>query len=412
MITKFSIKPNLAAIGYKLILLFVIALLTTGLSPFQGFKTPYYLLIIDAGSSGSRIYIYQVESDYYGDVPKIIQLGSKKVTPGISAWGEDPERDRSNLASLIQAAAQQIPEGARKQTPLYVMATAGMRILSDNKRERIIKAISDYLKHDGTFNFKSAVTISGTYEALYAWIALNYLDDQFNPSMKREGTLEMGGASTQIAFTVPRGFKGPKIRRFYRGEKYKIVAKSYLYMGSNEAAAMVSSANCFPKGFPISEDEKGAGNFDLCILDIQEKFNTLCESLECNGPHCIFQDEFIINTQQDYLAFSAYWHTFNFLKMNNPIMLEALQKKGSELCAADWETLKEKYSDIPVNFLRTYCFNAAYYLALFQNGYRFPENATNINTADRMNGMEITWTLGAAVDLEYGYAPEQHSIKE
>lgn len=412
MISKFSIKPNRSAIGYKLISLLAVALLTTGLSPFQGVNIPHYLLIIDAGSSGSRIYIYQVEPDYYSDVPKITPLGSKKVTPGISEWGEDPERDRSNLASLIQAAARQIPEEARKQTPLYVMATAGMRILSNNKRERIMKVITDYLKQDGTFDFKSAVTISGTYEALYAWITLNYLDDRFNPSTKREGTLEMGGASTQIAFVAPRGFKGSKIRRFYRGKKYKIVARSYLYMGSNQAAAMVSSAYCFPKGFPILNGKKGLGNFDLCVLDIQEKFNALCESMDCNGPHCIFQDEFIPNAQQDYLAFSAYWHTFNFLKMSNPIMFEALQRKGSELCATDWETLKEKYPDIPVNFLKTYCFNAAYYSALLQNGYRFPENATNITTGNKMNGMEITWTLGAAIDLEYGYAPEQHFIKE
>jgi Golgi nucleoside diphosphatase len=111
----------------------------------RGFKAVnelHYALIIDAGSSGSRIYIYKVEPNIYGDLPGITLVKTAKVKPGISEWEANPVKTRKNLEDLITAAKQTIEAPYRKQTPLYLMATAGMRLLSAAKREKIMKAVT------------------------------------------------------------------------------------------------------------------------------------------------------------------------------------------------------------------------------------------------------------------------------
>lgn len=381
--------------------------------PHQQQGEPHHALAIDAGSSGSRIYIYRVESGIYGNIPKVSLLGEKKVKPGISEWEADPERARKNLASLLAYAKEKIDITERKATPLYLMATAGMRILSSSKREKTMKEIESFFMADNSFDFKGAVVISGAYEGLYSWIAANYLDDLFDPTTTREGIIEMGGASTQIAFVPAAESGNPPIQREFRGKTYNIFAKSYLYMGAEQARKLAGSTNCYPVGYPTAAgDASGTGDFDLCANEVVEQFTALCENLEQGGPHCIFKTGFSPPIQKDFSAISAFYYTFDFLGLEDPVRLEDLRKKADDFCAKDWNTLKKQYPKMPEEYLKSYCFNSAYFWSLLAEGYHFGQDTGAIRATEKINGTEISWTLGALIDTELGHAPARYRAGE
>ena len=281
-----------------------------------------------------------------------------------------------------------------------------MRILSAAKREKIMKAVSDVFIEDDTFDFKEAVVISGAYEGLSSWIAANYLDDSFDPQKAREGILEMGGASTQIAFVPSTGFRDHKVVRKIRGNNYTVFTKSYLYMGMEQAQRLAAAQSCYPINFPISAGSiNGSGNFERCVADIMEAFTALCEKLEHAGPHCIFKKEFTPHVENEFFAISAFFYTFNFLGLHEQIDLNALQSKGSEFCLTDWEMVKKMYPNTPEKYLKSYCFSSAYFWSLLNNGYLFPQDTVAITAKEKIGDTEISWTLGALIDIELGNAP-------
>ena len=60
------------------------------------------------------------------------QLGkdaSLSITPGLSSCASNPSNASQYLSPLLHFAAEHIPKAKHKETPLYVLATAGMRLL-------------------------------------------------------------------------------------------------------------------------------------------------------------------------------------------------------------------------------------------------------------------------------------------
>ncbi|XP_059163251.1 ectonucleoside triphosphate diphosphohydrolase 4-like isoform X2 [Physella acuta] len=197
----------------------------------------HYGIVIDCGSSGSRIFVYYwpTHSGNPKDLLNIQQLlddsGNavvKKVSPGLSSFENDPDSASDHIKELLLYAKQYIPEKKHSETFLYVMATAGMRMLSQNAQQAILQD----LQRDITKEFNFIATdnhfevISGKQEGVYAWIAINYVLDRFSHSphgpelatvniqsgeksaprshtrKSTVGIIDMGGGSVQIAFEV------------------------------------------------------------------------------------------------------------------------------------------------------------------------------------------------------------------
>lgn len=100
----------------------------------------HYGVVIDCGSSGSRVYVYfwpkhdplskdllQIQQVVDKDLKPVI----KKVTPGLSSYAEKPAEASDHLKPLLKYAADRVPKHKHKETPLYIMATAGMRMLTE-----------------------------------------------------------------------------------------------------------------------------------------------------------------------------------------------------------------------------------------------------------------------------------------
>ncbi len=89
-----------------------------------------YGVVIDAGSSGSRVRVYAWFPSYdIRRIPDIKQTFSFKVTPGISSYKDDLDGLTQHLENLIEKAKENVPESKYEQTPIYLMATAGEFVL-------------------------------------------------------------------------------------------------------------------------------------------------------------------------------------------------------------------------------------------------------------------------------------------
>ncbi|XP_043912658.1 ectonucleoside triphosphate diphosphohydrolase 7 isoform X2 [Protopterus annectens] len=195
-----------------------------------------YGLVIDCGSSGSRVFVYfwPPHNGNPHDLLDIKQMRDKnrkpvvmKIKPGISTMAQTPEKVSDYIRPLLKFAAHHVPVRKHKETPLYIFCTAGMRLLPESQQTAILEDLyTDIpLEFDFLFSDSHAEVISGKQEGVYAWISINFVLGRFDhieddedalvavtiasqdehPVVRKRtiGIIDMGGASLQIAYEVP-----------------------------------------------------------------------------------------------------------------------------------------------------------------------------------------------------------------
>ncbi len=123
-----------------------------------------YGIIIDAGSSGSRIHVFEYAPG--GLIPAVDLVGleslSLKKAPGLSSFADNPDIAGESLKDLLKFAKQKVPIKEWSKTRVYLMATAGMRRLNDNVREAVLASCREVLQASNfLFYDKWASVISG-----------------------------------------------------------------------------------------------------------------------------------------------------------------------------------------------------------------------------------------------------------
>lgn len=85
------------------------------------------------------------------------------------------------MRPLLDFAKQHIPVGKHKETSLFIFATAGMRLLAQSQSDAILKNLRENLPK--FYNFiildQHIEIISGKWEGIYSWIAVNYALGKF-----------------------------------------------------------------------------------------------------------------------------------------------------------------------------------------------------------------------------------------
>lgn len=226
------------------------------------------IAIIDAGSSGSRIYVYEVSSD----------STINQIFPGPNDE-EDIEKGRalstvdihpdSVKAYLKEMTSKYTPSTVNGEIPLYVLATAGMRLKSEDSTKCIYHRM---LANSGSLNgfrLQKAMTISGRYEGLYAWIGSNYVNGSLYFSPK--GIVEVGGASMQIAF-ASASTDIPDDKKVTRNGLGTIYCKSYLGGGANQIYANTPKTEPYVFNLPLEDDSRYYGSTIFYGCSNQLKF--------------------------------------------------------------------------------------------------------------------------------------------
>lgn len=194
-----------------------------------------YAIMIDAGSTGSRIHVYKFNN--CGPTPELEREEFKMTEKrsggsGLSSYKTDALGAAKSLDPLLQVAVDTIPDEYKSCSPIAVKATAGLRLLGEEMSLQILDAVRDRLEKEYPFPVvsreKGGVEImAGEMEGVYAWITTNYLLGKIGGPDKSPtaAIFDLGGGSTQIVFqpTFPDAPAGGMPEHMAEGDhKYKL----------------------------------------------------------------------------------------------------------------------------------------------------------------------------------------------
>lgn len=347
-----------------------------------------YVLFIDAGSTGSRVHLFQYSGTQL--TPVIDERYYQENKVALSSFASFPDHAGASLKTLLDGSLQymQAHHIAANNIPLHVLATAGMRLLPEEKQKLIYTDVSDYLKKNYPFPIAEIKTITGEMEALYGWLDINYLLQNFQLHRPTVGSIDMGGASTEIAFaTEDHSRPNDEVTLTIDDQTYTVFSKSFLGLGHDQALvkmlASPTAASCFPPNYHFQQK---TGRFQM----------KACSALYANlisQQHVA--EKLLPEEGENFVAYSGFYYTYDFFKVKNHPDRFSLENHIDYICHKSWDELKKIYPDIPEKYLSTYCANGVYDDQLIYSAYKI--NKAHLMVMNELNGEEIDWPLGAAL---------------
>jgi Golgi nucleoside diphosphatase len=448
---------------------------------------------------------YEVEEVVAGrklSIPGTESRWTDRLNPGLATFAELPdERLVQGIADYLRPLmdfAVNVLASKHDQFstfPIYLRATAGMRILSTQNRSRVMNGVRTVLSNSTYspfyFTEEHARTLSGEEEAIYGWAGVNFLlgtlmeDSQgagtvLNPRLSY-GALDLGGASTQISFYQPDQDIMSNLFKlqFGQGKHWNVYAHSFLYYGINAVterfeARLIDGMNtterlvngvydpCLPGGASkdvrsnIHFNKKQSETWDYSASENQEEYRfALLKNLNPKGDYdkcseyvkellhkdkgdwcqfahrgeCsfagIYQPLLPEQSQHtgEFLAFSNYYHVWNFLNLPSRASLRQLENATRHICSMSEGELRiysghsvdddDQDGDDTTSLVNEMCFRSSYAFQLLHNGYGFKMDdfitATNI-----VGGQKVGWTLGAIMyeinTLPWHYAANKPDV--
>ena len=323
----------------------------------------------------------------------------RRVVAGLSSFADNAEGIPSYLAPLLEHARSKVPPSLQPETPLFLLATAGMRLLSTTQQATVLQATCDFLKYHSHFRIddpspagpcgSSVRIITGEEEGLFGWIAVNYLMDGFHGSGDERttfGFLDMGGASTQIAFEPAQEEREKNhdlmdVRlRLLGGQEvsHQVFVTTWLGYGTNQAReryvgktitdyeaartahhTTVSAAQelvsdpCLPKGLELKESPVqpssapshskkahtlvGTGSFEQCIRQTSSLLN---KDAPCSEAPCLFNGVHVPAidfSASHFIGVSEYWYSSEHVfGLGGPYDVVQYERAASDFCSRDW----------------------------------------------------------------------------
>ncbi|XP_070847066.1 ectonucleoside triphosphate diphosphohydrolase 1 [Chaetodon trifascialis] len=417
----------------------IVALVTVAVLQNRPLPQKYkYGIVLDAGSSHTALYIYAWPAEKDNNTGKVEQKHSCKVKgPGISSYASVPVMAGQSLEACMHEAEQWVPRKRHHETPLYLGATAGMRLLnigSSLASDQVLRAVELALQKF-PFSYQGARILSGQEEGAFGWVTVNYLDERLKQGLQTTGALDLGGASTQISFISNNydGSESPSNSVTFRlyGNDYHLYTHSFLCYGKDQALRMTLAQQtqsgpetvldpCFNPGFnetknytvlydsPCVSDRKpqkapatfshmGNGDFLKCQEVIKKVFNFS----HCKYSQCSFNGVFQPLLQGQFGAFSAYYFVMNFLNLTDTSLpLDTVKEKLTSYCSTPWNQITQQHPGVKMKYLAEYCFSGTYILTLLTEGYNFTaESYPNIKYIKKIKDSDAGWTLGYMLNL-------------
>ncbi|KAA8592114.1 ectonucleoside triphosphate diphosphohydrolase 2 isoform X1 [Etheostoma spectabile] len=432
-----------------LLILAIVGILLVVL-PAKNVETPpeyMYGIVLDAGSSHTSMYIYKWPADKQNGTGIVTQHSECNAQGGgISSYAGVHGGAAESLKACLEQAVKVIPKSRHHQTPLQLGATAGMRLLNivnATETQRLLKEVENKLR-SYPFKFKEAIILSGQEEGAYGWVTVNYLLENFvkygfvrrwlNPGRATIGALDLGGASTQIAFETSEKVedKDNAMELKLYGKTYRIYTQSFLCYGQdqflrrllahlikNEGVKPQVSNPCYPHQFNISiklgkdvfdspctksyrpaqfnpqmsVSVVGTGDYQKCLDNVKEIFSFD----NCSYSKCSFNGVFQPNVRGSFMAFSAFFFAHSYITNLTSIPLTSpsrLEKAIRIICNL---TISEmtKRTNQKEKHMKNVCAVSNFIQVLLLQGYKFNETSLpSISFQKKAGGASVGWALG------------------
>lgn len=311
-----------------------------------------------------------------------------------------------------------------------------MRLLEPAQSEAVLSETCRFIQENTPFKLSGGCeqhvqVITGEEEGLLGWIAINYLMDGFHfrsakPALpggeaskgqSTYGFLDMGGASTQIAFEPgkaairedqarPENLTDVTLRLLDGTEvTHKVFVTTFLGFGTNkareryvEATVANHSSNsvdavsglvpdpCLPIGLelPASQSSNtslvGAGSFTSCLAATAP---LLEKDAPCLDPPCLFHGVHVPAidfTTNHFIGVSEYWFSSNdVFGLGGVYDFVSFQRAAMEFCGHDWKTIAADLASgsvygpqVELSRLQMQCFKAAWMTTVLHEGIGIP----------------------------------------
>ena len=272
-----------------------------------------YAVVIDCGSSGSRLHAYSFTTGAVG-VDVIDEL-FVPIKPGLGKYAGQPVEGAASLQPLIDAALKYVPRAQHAVTRMVIGATAGLRVLPGSEADDLLNAVRKLaLRTEFVISPAADVFVmSGSAEGAYAWLAINFLLKRIGTRHKGAASpvsvMDLGGGSVQMVRALgsgrqPEGVEGHPVATG-SGKSDRVFVHSFLGLGllASRMAVLESpiAAACVPKGAESSFSFHGrtvqyggdsaAPDVAVCAELVKVSLNCLiltadndiaCESCSCS----------------------------------------------------------------------------------------------------------------------------------
>ncbi|KAG5482629.1 hypothetical protein CUR178_06665 [Leishmania enriettii] len=396
-------------LGALVLLGFVVYYESPSFAPCTSPYANVYDIVIDAGSTGSRVHVFRYERSS----SDVVLLGEifKRVEPALSSFAANPDGATQSIKGLLRIAENAVPRSYRSCTSVTLKATAGLRLLSDSEQQLLMNAAEQALKAS-PFQSRGASIISGAQEGIYGWLTVNYLLRTLDTEGATVATIDMGGASTQVVFETKYS-SGEWLPFNYahqlRTPKRTIAMyqHSYLGLGLNEAKkrlmVLFAEVNgttpfaCFPRGYSKRLNGVGLQNSDATDFNV-------CAGLFCEHvitkPICKFDgcgargvpQPSLSSGQHAIYAFSYFYDRLRqFRNEGSPVYVSSYKEVGQEVCAQE-SVGRTSASE------NTACMELAYLYSFLTHGLGLSDD-TVLTVPNHIDGKAVSWSLGSSLSF-------------
>ncbi|KAL6281091.1 hypothetical protein ACE6H2_017972 [Prunus campanulata] len=415
----------------------------------------------DASSKELPILLYSYPNNSTdGILWKSCKYHCLQTEPGLDKSVGNLSGVRASLEPLITLAEHKVPSEKRRDTPIFVLATAGLRRLAMKDARRVLNDIEAVVK-EHTFLYKKSWirVLSGQEEAYYGWVALNYKMGSFGNNSRSPtlGLLDLGGSSLQIVVEVGDTREDANlVRSIFGFVEHDILAYSLSEFGLNEAfdrtvvmlshmerlresasgiveirhpclhTDIVQNYTCYGCSQLNAPDQKnvtsqvqetkfpsvylvGAPNWEQCrrlarvaaINSSTADTDHRARSCSDNGSEMINLTAFA-HPKARFHALSGFFAVYDKLNLSARATLMKIWEKGQQVCSKSWSDLSSNSQN--AYFAWQYCFRVPYVASLIDDALCLGDKEIIFGPAD------VTWTLGAAlVEGEYLWSSPNRS---
>lgn len=369
--------------------LFLVGLAMIGCTSGGNNSTPTsaYQFVVDAGSSGSRIYIYnklQTESGLL-----INDLYESKINTPLASFANNPENAGSQGIQPLLTSAINFMHTTKSTVnlatiPTSVLGTAGMRLITESEQAAIYQNVAATIINND-LQLQETKTISGQYEGLYSWADVNYLQKNFNTNTDTNGIFEVGGASAQIAFATTQAMSESIIPALINNKLYTVYSISFLGLGQDIARSSMNQLSdhngCYPRGYTsVPLDINGNFNYNICTTNYSSITALYPEIKQVKNVQSFLAESFI--------GISSVYYVLHFWNIEN--QPELLSQDIKNTCIESFNQITAEYPN--AYKAENQCANSVFINDMIFNDLTMKAN--QLTAVEAINGTALTWTLG------------------